>query len=334
LPLTQDQLRIDGHALEARFYAANPDKGFLPSTATLRFLRTPPAVQFMRGGDAHGPAGVRIDAGVREGDAISPFYDPMIAKLIVWGRDRDEALSRMAQALAGYHVVGLSTNVAFLQRLVKSDAFRTADLDTGLIERNQATLFPPQKSVGIEAIALAVAALLEREAFEKIAMRWHRLGYPFESLTPSYATAVGASGDRPAALAELAGHAIVCASPNGQKLKAAGIRHDTGEREQVVLEPTLSSENFAFLKDAVVSGLGIGIFPLYAVHKDLQARALEPLLADYRISVFGSRLYMLTMPNRYQTMATRYLLTFLKTELQAIWPRMGGDSAYSESTED
>ncbi|MGO4304517.1 acetyl/propionyl/methylcrotonyl-CoA carboxylase subunit alpha [Cupriavidus sp. RAF12] len=163
LPLTQDRLQISGHALEARIYAENPDKQFLPSTGTLRFLRTPPAVQFMRGGDAHGPAGVRIDAGVREGDTISPFYDPMIAKLIVWGRDRDEALARMAQALASYHVVGLSTNVAFLQRLVKSEAFRTADLDTGLIERNQAVLFPPQKSVGIESISLAVAALLERD---------------------------------------------------------------------------------------------------------------------------------------------------------------------------
>jgi len=167
LPLTQEQLRIDGHALEARIYAENPEKGFLPSTGTLRFMRTPPAVQFMRGGDAHGPAGVRIDAGVREGDTISPFYDPMIAKLIVWGRDRDEALHRMSQALAHYHVVGLSTNVAFLQRLIKSDAFRTADLDTGLIERNQATLFPPQKSAGIESIALAVAALLERESKER-----------------------------------------------------------------------------------------------------------------------------------------------------------------------
>ncbi len=130
LPLTQQQLRIDGHALEARIYAENPDKQFLPSTGTLRFLRTPPAVQFMRGEDAHGPAGIRIDAGVREGDTISPYYDPMIAKLIVWGKDRDEALARMRQALAAYHVVGLSTNVAFLQRLVKSEAFRTADLDT------------------------------------------------------------------------------------------------------------------------------------------------------------------------------------------------------------
>ncbi|MEC3769666.1 acetyl-CoA carboxylase biotin carboxylase subunit, partial [Cupriavidus sp. SS-3] len=155
LPLAQEQLRIDGHALEARIYAENPDKQFLPSTGTLRFLRTPPAVQFMRGEDAHGPAGVRIDAGVREGDTISPFYDPMIAKLIVWGKDRDEALARMRQALAAYHVVGLSTNVAFLQRLVKSEAFRTADLDTGLIARNEAVLFPPPAPVGMELIALA-----------------------------------------------------------------------------------------------------------------------------------------------------------------------------------
>ncbi len=167
LPLKQDQLRIDGHALEARIYAENPDKQFLPSTGTLRFLRTPPAVQFMRGGDAHGPAGIRIDAGVREGDTISPYYDPMIAKLIVWGKDRDEALSRMRQALAAYHVVGLSTNVAFLQRLVKSEAFRTANLDTGLIERNEATLFPPPAPVGMEIIALAVAALLDRETRER-----------------------------------------------------------------------------------------------------------------------------------------------------------------------
>ncbi|WP_349605209.1 MULTISPECIES: acetyl/propionyl/methylcrotonyl-CoA carboxylase subunit alpha [Cupriavidus] len=167
LPLTQEQLRIDGHALEARIYAENPDKQFLPSTGTLRFLRTPPAVQFMRGGDTHGPAGIRIDAGVREGDTISPFYDPMIAKLIVWGKDRDEALARMRQALASYHVVGLSTNVAFLQRLVSSQAFRTADLDTGLIERNEKVLFPAPAPVGMEIIALAVAALMDRENRER-----------------------------------------------------------------------------------------------------------------------------------------------------------------------
>ncbi|WP_458762682.1 acetyl/propionyl/methylcrotonyl-CoA carboxylase subunit alpha [Cupriavidus basilensis] len=164
LPLRQDQLQIHGHALEARVYAENPDKGFLPSTGTLRYLRTPAAVTFALGQHGNGPAGVRIDSGVREGDTISPYYDPMIAKLIVWGRDREEALARMAQALAEYRVVGLSTNVAFLRRLVTSQAFRTADLDTGLIERNQAALFPPPAPVGMEVIALAVAALLDAQA--------------------------------------------------------------------------------------------------------------------------------------------------------------------------
>ncbi|SOZ37982.1 LysR family transcriptional regulator [Cupriavidus neocaledonicus] len=129
----------------------------------------------------------------------------------------------------------------------------------------------------------------------------------------------------PQALGELQSHAIVCASPVGQKLKAAGSRAggaDGEVREQVVLEPTLSSENFAFLKEAVLAGLGVGIFPIYAIGAELDSGALVPLLSDYRISVFGSKLYMLTMPNRYQTLATRYLLNFLKTELQAVWPRL------------
>ncbi|MBB2920164.1 LysR family transcriptional regulator [Cupriavidus alkaliphilus] len=129
----------------------------------------------------------------------------------------------------------------------------------------------------------------------------------------------------PQALAGLQAHAIVCASPVGQKLKASGSRaggNDDEVREQVVLEPTLSSENFAFLKEAVLAGLGVGIFPIYAIGAELDSGALVPLLSDYRISVFGSKLYMLTMPNRYQTLATRYLLNFLKTELQAVWPRL------------
>jgi len=128
----------------------------------------------------------------------------------------------------------------------------------------------------------------------------------------------------PRLLSDLQSHAIVCASPVGQKLKAFGVRGEgaSAAREQVALEPTLSSENFAFLKEAVVAGLGIGIFPLYAIGAELGSGALRPMLTDYRVSVFGSRLYMLTMPNRYQTLATRYLMNFLKTELQALWPRL------------
>lgn len=131
LPLQQDQLQIRGHALEARLYAEDADRGFLPSTGTLRHLRLPAKT-------AH----VRVDAGVEQGDAITPFYDPMIAKLIVWDVDRDAALRRMQQALAECEVVGVTTNAAFLRRLVMTDSFAQAKLDTALIEREQAALAP------------------------------------------------------------------------------------------------------------------------------------------------------------------------------------------------
>ncbi|WP_020657056.1 acetyl-CoA carboxylase biotin carboxylase subunit [Massilia niastensis] len=165
LPLRQDELSIHGHALEARIYAENPEKGFLPSIGTVRRLRTPAAAHFEPGAGAGAadPAAVRIDSGVREGDAISPFYDPMIAKLIVWGRDRDEALARMSQALAEYQLVGLATNVAFLKRLVESAPYSRADLDTGLIERHRDALFPPAQATALPALALAAAALLDGE---------------------------------------------------------------------------------------------------------------------------------------------------------------------------
>ena len=168
LPMKQEQLQINGHSIEARIYAENPEKGFLPSIGTLRHLRTPQALAFRRNELAltasdGATQAVRIDSGVREGDAISPFYDPMIAKLIVWGADRGEALSRMGQALSDYQIVGVATNIAFLKRLIASNAFSSADLDTGLIERNQETLFPPTKSVSFALLALATAVLLDAE---------------------------------------------------------------------------------------------------------------------------------------------------------------------------
>src|SRR6476661_1322229 len=155
LPLAQAELAIHGHALEARIYAENPDNNFLPSIGTLRHLRMPEAVSFSLGENPAHPAPVRIDSGVRAGDAISPFYDPMIAKLIVWGRDREEALALMANALTHYQVVGLTTNIGFLKRLVESVPFAGADLDTGLIERNQDLLFPAPHAASFDELALA-----------------------------------------------------------------------------------------------------------------------------------------------------------------------------------
>ncbi|MFL6657017.1 MAG: acetyl/propionyl/methylcrotonyl-CoA carboxylase subunit alpha [Massilia sp.] len=164
LPKAQSELTIHGHAIEARVYAENPEKGFLPSIGTLRHMDTPSAVTFELGGTPGGaPAAVRIDSGVREGDAISPFYDPMIAKLIVWGADRNQALARMSQALAEFQLVGLASNIAFLKRLVEGAAFSSADLDTGLIERNTDSLFPAARSAPVGALALAAVALMSAE---------------------------------------------------------------------------------------------------------------------------------------------------------------------------
>jgi 3-methylcrotonyl-CoA carboxylase alpha subunit len=161
LPVQQHELRIHGHAIEARICAENPDAQFLPATGRLDVYRTPPgAASFER-------ADVRFDAGVREGDAISPFYDSMIAKLIVWGADREQALARLDAALAQTHIVGLHTNVAFLRRVVVSNAFASADLDTALIERERAVLFnaPPLPlevaAAGVVAHSLAAERVLE-----------------------------------------------------------------------------------------------------------------------------------------------------------------------------
>lgn len=153
LPARQEDLRIHGHAIEARIYAENPEKGFLPSIGTLAYLGLPAHVAFANGD-------IRVDGGVRTGDTITPFYDPMIAKLIVHGADRDQARARMLQALAQTQAVGVQTNVAFLSRLMRDSAFAAADLDTGLIERQRATLLPEPTPAGAATLALATAAVL------------------------------------------------------------------------------------------------------------------------------------------------------------------------------
>ena len=156
LPLTQEQLHIDGHAIEARICAETPDNQFLPATGRLDVYRKPACTSFERGS-------VRVDDGVREGDAISPFYDSMVAKLIVHGRTRAEALARLDAALAETRIVGLSTNVQFLRHVVASPSFAQANLDTALIPREAGVLFNQDK-VGLNlAVAAAVAQTLLAE---------------------------------------------------------------------------------------------------------------------------------------------------------------------------
>jgi 3-methylcrotonyl-CoA carboxylase alpha subunit len=160
LPLKQEQLRIHGHAIEARICAENPDNNFLPATGQLLIYRKPGCTSFERGL-------TRIDDGVREGDAISPFYDSMIAKLIVHADTREQALAHLDEALAQTHIVGLATNVQFLRHVVRSRSFAQADLDTALIPREQAVLFN-QETLGLPlAAACAIAqALLQEKTLE------------------------------------------------------------------------------------------------------------------------------------------------------------------------
>ncbi|QPF75658.1 acetyl/propionyl/methylcrotonyl-CoA carboxylase subunit alpha [Roseateles sp. DAIF2] len=167
LPLKQNELRMHGHAIEARICAENPDAGFLPATGTLNVARWPDHVSFERGA-------VRIDSGVGEGDAISPYYDSMVAKLIVWGETREQALARLDAALRDTHIVGLQTNVAFLRRCAATASFAGADLDTALIEREKAQLFD-QPGLPLEIAAAAVVAhTLAAEAALQTTDPWSR----------------------------------------------------------------------------------------------------------------------------------------------------------------
>ncbi len=152
LPFAQGDLRIDGHAIEARVYAEDVPKGFLPATGTLHHLAFPPVSAFQRGP-------VRIDSGVRQGDVISPWYDPMIAKVIVHAPTRTEALNRLAQALGGCHVAGAITNLEFLGALARDSDFAAGRVDTGLIARNLDTLTAGVEPTGPETVIAALAAL-------------------------------------------------------------------------------------------------------------------------------------------------------------------------------
>ena len=156
LPLQQHELRMQGHAIEARICAENPDNQFLPATGTLSVYRKPAHAAFER-------STVRVDDGVREGDAISPFYDSMIAKLIVHGDTREQALARLDEALAETRIVGLATNVQFLRHVAASDSFAQAKLDTALIPREAAVLFQQDRVGRDQAVAAAVAQTLLTE---------------------------------------------------------------------------------------------------------------------------------------------------------------------------
>ncbi len=149
LPLRQDQIPAHGHAVEARLYAEDPTRGFLPSTGRLTTLALPEALP-----------GIRVDTGVRAGDQVTPFYDPMIAKIVAHGPDRARALNLLSRALEATEVEGLSTNLAFLQRVVRADPYRRLAIDTAWLDREGAELasaedLPSPMDSALAALAVA-----------------------------------------------------------------------------------------------------------------------------------------------------------------------------------
>jgi 3-methylcrotonyl-CoA carboxylase alpha subunit len=152
LPLTQDQITLNGHAIEARVYAENPHKNFMPSVGRIRTWRTPEQSN-----------GLRIDAGYREGDAVSPHYDAMLAKVIAWAPTRDAAIERLNRGLEDTDVRGIVTNIPFLSALVTHPQVRANAVDTGFIERELKNLTPPPAASGDLELCAAVAAILADE---------------------------------------------------------------------------------------------------------------------------------------------------------------------------
>ena len=233
LPLAQDQLKINGHAIEARICAENPDNNFLPTTGTLHVYDKPVCTAFERGT-------VRIDDGVRQGDTISPFYDSMVAKLIVHGRTREEALARMDEALAQTRIVGLNTNVQFLRYVVRSPSFAEANLDTALIPREEAVLFK-QEPVGLSLAAASAIAqtLLAEQASEGTDPFSRRDGWQTHGVTqrpfefdfkgePAKATlSYGHDGALQLAVGDVSGPLVFAKSAQGIDIQFAGQRLTT-----------------------------------------------------------------------------------------------------------
>jgi len=152
LPLTQDQLAVRGHAIEARIYAEDPEHEFRPSTGKIIHLRAPRKSQH-----------VRVDTGIEQGDTITPFYDPMIAKLIVWDETRELAVGRMTQALGEFQIAGVANNVEFLRRLITSPSFTGTRLDTSLIEREQGWIHARDSGARQDALLVGALAIVLRD---------------------------------------------------------------------------------------------------------------------------------------------------------------------------
>lgn len=167
LPKAQNALTLTGHAFEARIYAEDPKNEFLPSTGTLRLLHAPEENDV-----------VRVDTGVEQGDEVSVFYDPMIAKLVVWGENREVALKRLTSALGEYYIDGVSTNIDFLKRVASHPSFVSAELTTTFVEKHHDTLFSEtiNQDTQHDFPAMALLSILTRSQSPRTLSVWSTAG--------------------------------------------------------------------------------------------------------------------------------------------------------------
>jgi 3-methylcrotonyl-CoA carboxylase alpha subunit len=214
LPKSQDQLQLNGHAIEARICAENPNQDFLPATGPLWHFSGPEASHF-----CFTAGGVRLDTGVTQGDVVSPFYDSMLAKLIVWGADRDEALAKLDKALSEMQVVGVANNVAFLRDVVQSASFSQGDLATDLIARERDNLFKTQTLSEDLAVAGVMGMVLRQEVDAMGSNPWQAVdGWQVVGAPPRPFQLQGAWGDEVRAL-----NVVLYSAP--QRLRIADTDH-------------------------------------------------------------------------------------------------------------
>lgn len=179
LPLSQNDLKVDGHSFEARIYAEDPDNGFMPGAGPLLYFSTPSPSDH-----------VRIETGVRQGDEVSVHYDPMIAKLVVWGRDRESALQKLHQCLSEFNIVGLSTNVRFLMDLANHQEFFLGNVHTDFIPQHKNELFVQRELSDMLVCSAALSLILkEKQDFLKSTSQSLDPFSPFslvDGMTPNY----------------------------------------------------------------------------------------------------------------------------------------------------
>jgi 3-methylcrotonyl-CoA carboxylase alpha subunit len=278
LPRGQDDLAMRGHAIEARLYAEDPARGFLPSTGTLRHLRPPEA------SDA-----VRWETGVRAGDAISMHYDPMIAKLVVWsGAGRDDAVRRLGRALGACEVAGVATNRDLLAAIAGHGAFAAGGCDTGFVEEHFDALMPAPPALDATVLAcgaLAIELRRRRDAAARAAgsgdphSPWHLVNGWRLNDVGRHALRLAGAGEEVALSVAYADGGIAVALPSGDRLAADGVLD--GDRLTAVVDGRKLEAGVAFLDDTI---------HLWIAGQHHRLAEVDPLAAVAGIEVAEDRL--------------------------------------------